>query len=81
MTNEAHNITNSKLIGFSQIGNLTHWMKATERSVADFLPVLQLGSKIEVSLFDYIVKLLGAVLTFGLLAIALRRKFERRFRH
>lgn len=71
----------SDFIGFSQISNLTHWTKATERAIADFLPVLQLGSNVEVGLADYIFKILGAVLTFGLLAIALRRRFERRYRH
>jgi hypothetical protein len=73
--------SSSNFIGFSQIYNLTHWTKATERAIADFLPVLQLGSNVEVGLADYIFKILGAVLTFGLLAIALRRRFERRYRH
>jgi hypothetical protein len=81
VTLSSSHIIFSKLIGFAQIENLTHWTKAVERASADFIPVLQLGSKIEVGLFDYTFKIIGGVLTFGLLAIALRRKFERRFRH
>jgi hypothetical protein len=32
-----------------------------------------------VGVVDYIIKIVGGVLTFGLLAIALRRKFERKY--
>jgi hypothetical protein len=31
--------------------------------------------------FDYLIKIIGGVFTFGFIAIALRRRFERRFRH
>jgi hypothetical protein len=30
---------------------------------------------------DYLIKVIGSALSFGLLAIALRRRFERKFRH
>jgi hypothetical protein len=68
-----------KFIGFKNAGNLNQWQKAFERSFADFLPLLPLGSKIEVGLADYIIKILGGALTFGFIAIALRRKFERKY--
>ena len=55
--------------------------RARERAIADSLLVLQLGSKVEVGLADYFFKILEAVLTFGLQAIALRRRFEWRYRH
>jgi uncharacterized protein YjbI with pentapeptide repeats len=64
--------------GVSQLGNSTHLGKALERSVADSFPFLSLGSA--VVLQDYIIKSLS-ILSFGLLAIALRRKYERKFRH
>jgi hypothetical protein len=54
-------------------------LEALERSVADFLPLLSLPSGIKVGLIDYIVKVVGGALTFGLLIIALRRKFERKY--
>jgi uncharacterized protein YjbI with pentapeptide repeats/uncharacterized protein YeeX (DUF496 family) len=66
-------------VGFAEIGNSTQWQKAFERSFADFLPLLSLGSDIKVGLGDYIIKIVGGALTFGLLAIALRRKFERKY--
>jgi hypothetical protein len=53
----------SKFVGFAQAGNYTHWLKSFERSIADFVPLLPLGG----------------VLTFGLIAIALRRSFERKY--
>jgi hypothetical protein len=61
------------------VWNSTHSLKAFERSFADFLPLLPLGSDIKIGVIDYIIKIVGGVLTFGLLAIALRRKFERKY--
>jgi hypothetical protein len=66
-------------IGSTQLGNQTQWEKAFERSFADFIPILPLGGSN--FLIDDIIKLFGGVLSFALLAIALRRKFERKFRH
>jgi hypothetical protein len=34
---------------------------------------------VEIGLLDYVIKIAGGALTFGLLAIALRRKFERKY--
>src|SRR5919112_4419997 len=56
-----------------------HKDRAYERSFADFLPLLPTGSEIKVGIIDYIIKIVGGALTFGLLAIALRRKFERKY--
>jgi hypothetical protein len=53
--------------------------KAFERSFVDFLPLLSLGEDIKVGIIDYVLKIVGGALTFGLLAIALRRKFERKY--
>jgi hypothetical protein len=38
-----------------------------------------MGSEIKVEVIDYIIKIVGGALTFGLLAITLRRKFERKY--
>jgi hypothetical protein len=70
----------SNFIFFNQTHNLTHWQKSFERSAADLIPLLPLGSQNTV-LIDYAVKIFGVVFSFGLLVIALRRKFERKFRH
>ncbi len=56
-------------------------MKAFEISIAGFIPLLPLGSNIEVGIIDYVIKIVGGAVTFGLIAIALRRRFERRYRH
>jgi hypothetical protein len=55
--------------------------KAFERSIADFIPLLPLGGDIKVGAIDYVFKIVGGAVTFGLIAIALRRRFERRYRH
>jgi len=70
----------SHVTGLTQVvANHTEWQKAFERSFADFLPLLSLESKIQLGLSDYVIKILdGGVLTFGFIAIALRRKFERK---
>jgi len=71
--------TASNFINASQILNNTHTLKAFERSLGDFLPTLFSASDIKVSVIDYVVKLVGGALTFVLLAVALRRKFERKY--
>jgi uncharacterized protein YjbI with pentapeptide repeats len=67
-------------IGTKQLQNQTHIWKAFERSMVDFLPILPFGIR-ETVFQDYLIKVFGGVLSFGLLAIALRRRFERKFRH
>jgi hypothetical protein len=47
--------------------------------MGDFIPLLTLPSEIKVGMLDFIIKIVGAAVTFGLLAIALRRKFERKY--
>jgi hypothetical protein len=61
--------------------NYMHWLKAFERSIADFIPLLPLGGNIKVGVIDYVIKIVGGAVTFGLILIAMRRRFERRFRH
>jgi hypothetical protein len=69
----------SSFVGFEKMGNSTQWLKAVERSLGDFLPLLSLGGDIKVGIIDYIIKIVGGALTFGLLIIAFRRKFERKY--
>jgi hypothetical protein len=38
-----------------------------------------LGGEVKVGIIDFIIKIVGGALTFGLLIIALRRKFERKY--
>ena len=83
------NISNNKLdiaktsvdnfINYSQISNNTHILKAFERSLADFLPLLSMPSDTKIGIIDFIVKIVGGGLTFVLLGVALRRKFERKY--
>ena len=85
-TLEPHFFINSSLyksmshfVFLSQAGNPTQWLAAFQRSLGDFLPVLSLPSDIKVGIIDYIIKIVGGALTFGLLIIAFRRKFERKY--
>jgi hypothetical protein len=36
---------------------------------------------VKVGLIDYIIKIVGGAVTFGLIAIALRGRFERKYTH
>ena len=72
MAKTVHNFNN-----VTQFLNNTHTLKAFERSLGDFLPTLSLASDIKVSIIDYVVKIVGGALTE--LAVALRRKFERKY--
>jgi hypothetical protein len=38
-------------------------------------------SDIKIGLVDYVIKIVGGAVTFGLIAIALRRRFERKYTH
>jgi hypothetical protein len=80
-TDDVTNNVTSKFVGFNKFGDGDHWLKASERSIADVIPLLPLGSNIEVGIIDYVIKTVGGAVTFGLIAIALRRRFERRYRH
>ncbi|HKG31907.1 MAG TPA: pentapeptide repeat-containing protein [Nitrososphaeraceae archaeon] len=68
-------------VGFANATKITVWQRAFERSMVDFLPLLSIGGEVKVGLIDYIIKIVGGAVTFGLIAIALRRRFERRYRH
>ena len=54
---------------------------AFERSLTNFLPSLSFGSELNIGLLDVAFKIVGGAVTFGLIIIALRKKFERKFRH
>ena len=69
----------SNFIGLSNATNHIQMQKAFERSLVDFLPILNIGSDIKVGIIDFIVKIVGGALTFVLLGVALRRKFERKY--
>jgi hypothetical protein len=62
----------------NQIWDSAHWRTAIERSVADFLPIPVIGGH-QAEIYDIIIKIVSGALVFGLLAIALRRKFERKY--
>lgn len=50
------------------------------RSLTNFLPSLSFGTELNAGLLDVAFKIVGGAVTFGLIIIALRRKFERKFR-
>jgi uncharacterized protein YjbI with pentapeptide repeats len=74
-------VTNT--VGLANATNITVWQSALERSMADILPAPSggIGAEVKIGLIDFVIKVIGGAITFGLLAIALRRRFERRFRH
>jgi hypothetical protein len=53
--------------------------KVVNSPMSDFIPLLSLPSEVKIGLIDYVIKIVGGALTFGLIAIALRRKFERKY--
>jgi hypothetical protein len=65
-------------VGFANATKITVWQRSFERSMADFLPLLTLGSGIQIGIVDFVIKIVGGAVTFGLILIALRRRFERR---
>lgn len=63
------------------INNSSNLVTAFERSITNFLPNLSFGTETGAGLIDFAFKIVGGAVTFGLIIIALRRKFERKFRH
>ena len=63
----------SSMANFTGTANFTnpnHLLKSFERSFADFLPLLPMGSEIKVGIIDYIIKIVGgAVVAFVISAI------------
>ena len=49
----------SNFINVSQVSNNTHTLKAFERSLSDFLPLLNPPSNIKAGVIDFIVKIVG----------------------
>jgi hypothetical protein len=70
-------------INFTELSNATNHhiqsLKAFERSLEDFLPLLLQESDIKVGIVDFIIKIFGGALTFVFLGVALRRKFKRKY--
>ncbi len=66
---------------FHQLSNRTQVGIAFDRSLTDFMPIFFGNSAYKIGTFDHLIKLLGGIFTFGFIAIALRRKFERKIRH
>lgn len=71
----------AKYVGLDKILDLEQWQKALDRSLVAFIPLLPPSSEIKVSLLDYLIKIVGGLVIFGLIAIALRRRFERKYYH
>lgn len=67
----------SHFIYVNQVGNSSHLLTAFQRSLTDFLPLLPTPSDIKMGVIDFMIKIVGGALTFGLIVIALRRKFTR----
>lgn len=65
---------------YQWIHNGTNWSESFDRSLLDSLPLVSLEND-QSRLLDYLTKLSFSIVPVGLSAIALRRKFERRFRH
>jgi hypothetical protein len=69
----------SNFTGLANATNYVQWQEAFKRSLEDFVPVLSIESDTKVGIVDFIVKIFGGALTFVLLGVALRRKFERKY--
>jgi hypothetical protein len=47
--------------------------------MGDFVSLLTLPSEVKIGLLDFVIKIIRGAVTFGLIAIALRRRFERKY--
>ncbi len=61
--------------------NGSQWLKVGERSLGDFLLLLSMPNDIKIGLSDYVNKIVDGAVTFGLIAIDFKRRFERKYTH
>jgi len=81
-TNTTATTTNSsRFIDYDKMKDPYQWLKSFVRTMGDFIPLLSMPSNIQIGLVDYTIKIVGGLVTFGLIAIALRRRFERKYTH
>ena len=72
------NQTNSsKFVGLCYVGDSSQWYKALLRTLGDFIPFVSMPNDIKVALIDYIIKIVGGAITFGLIATVIRSRFQR----
>ena len=64
----------TKFVGFDKFGDGDHWLKAYERSIAGFIPLLSFESGIKVGIIDYVIKIVGGAVVFALIAVAPEKK-------
>ena len=74
-------MTIPQIITIPEMDNKTNIEITLERGLTNFLPGLSFGTELNAGLLDVAFKIVGGAVTFGLIIIALRRKFERKFRH
>lgn len=76
-----NNNTFSAFVDMRQVGNDTHWLKAFERSIGDFIPITitSLNSNVKTSMIDTVIKIVGAGIAIGLIMAILKRNFKRKF--
>ena len=70
-----------KNMNLNNLGNSTNLDQAIQRAWEDFIPLFPVNKDIEFGLVDLAIKVLGGILTFGFIIIALKRRFERKHRH
>ncbi|MGD1838339.1 MAG: pentapeptide repeat-containing protein [Nitrososphaeraceae archaeon] len=75
-----HSIKNTDF-DLKNLGNITNLDKAIQRTWQDFIPLFPINEDIEFGLLDLSIKIIGGILTFGLITIALKRRYERKHRH
>ena len=73
--NKLVNKTANYFIGFQKAEDPSQWLKAFERSLADFLPLLPTGD-FKMGIIDFVIKIIGGAVTFALIAVALRRRLK-----
>jgi hypothetical protein len=74
-------MTVPQIVTINKTSGQTNFEIAFVRSLTNFLPSLSFGTELNVGLLDIAFKIVGGAVIFGLIIIALRRKFERKFRH
>lgn len=78
---EKVSIYSFETMNLGNLGNFSNLERAIERAWEDFIPLFPLNQDINFGLMDLAIKVIGGILTFGFITIALKRRFERKHRH
>jgi hypothetical protein len=75
--NDSNQTNSLGFVTLDKLGDLSQWNKSLIRTLGDFIPFVSMPNDIKIGLIDYVIKIVGGAVTFGLIATVIRSRFQR----